>query len=210
MADEGRSEAMSEQPPREVEPVRPRALGTAIGVTTGSLVLLAAKLGLEKLDPALRLDDALTVGLVVMAMLPWFARLLSSAKLPGGWELEFRDIKASQERQSGVLATHEEQIRALRTAIRGIVTEYEHEKLVHLSRDGPFPCEYSADLCDELKRLRALGLIRHHEGTGLVRMAQAHGPGTAGGAFDLKQFFFITEDGRRYLTLRDQAVAGVP
>ena len=40
--------------------------------------------------------DAITLGLLVVAVLPWFSDLLQSAKLPGGWEVNFRDIEKQQ------------------------------------------------------------------------------------------------------------------
>ncbi|WP_417377694.1 hypothetical protein [Gimesia sp.] len=37
--------------------------------------------------------DSITIGLLVFAALPWFSTLIESAKLPGGWEVKFRDLK---------------------------------------------------------------------------------------------------------------------
>ena len=37
--------------------------------------------------------DAITVGLLIVAVLPWFSALIESAKLPGGWEVKFRDLQ---------------------------------------------------------------------------------------------------------------------
>jgi hypothetical protein len=170
------------------------------GVTAGALVLLAVKLLLQSALPSLKLDDALSVGLLIVAVLPWLSQLLTSAKLPGGWEFVFREIKENQEKQEGILLNQQEQIQALRTAVRGIVTKYEFDKLVGLSKDGPFLCKYSDDMFDELKRLRALSLIRHHEGTGLAQMAREHKDKDH--QFDLKRYFYVTEEGRSYVKIR--------
>lgn len=37
--------------------------------------------------------DGITIGLLVVAVLPWFYSLIESAKFPGGWEVRFRDLK---------------------------------------------------------------------------------------------------------------------
>ena len=37
--------------------------------------------------------DAVTFGLMVVAILPWLSELIESAKFPGGWEVKFRDVK---------------------------------------------------------------------------------------------------------------------
>src|SRR5262249_20373799 len=169
------------------------------GVTAGALVLLAVKLVLQSLYPSLKLDDSLTVGQLIVAVLPWAAQLLASAKLPGGWEFVFREIKDNQDKQQGILLNQQEQIQALRTAVRGIVTKHEFDKLVGLSKDGPFLCKYSDDMFDELKRLRALNLICHHEGTGLAQMARDYKGKDV--HFDLKRYFYILEPGRQYLRI---------
>ena len=150
----------------------------AAGVTTGAIGLLVVKLLMQATFPSLKLDDPLAVGLLVVAVLPWVAQLLSSAKLPGGWELVFREIKENQERQMGLLLNQQEEIQALRTAVRGIVTNYEFDKLVGLSKEGPFFCEYSDDMFNELKRLRAqqrgsFGFRRSHSLNVLTRTVGA-------------------------------------
>jgi hypothetical protein len=179
-------------------------LWVAGGITVVSLILLVVKLCLQTFYPSLRFDDSLSVGLLVVAVLPWFSLLLSSAKLPGGWELVFREIKENQEKQGGLLLNQQEQIQALRAAIRGIVTKYEYDKLLGLSVNEPFLCSYSDDMFDELKRLRALNLICHYEGTGLAKMKQEYDK-NRNSKFDLKRFFYITEEGRKYLKIRGEA-----
>jgi hypothetical protein len=175
-------------------------LWVAGGITAGSLILLGLKFWLQALQPSLKFDDPLSVGLLVVAVLPWLSQLLSSAKLPGGWELIFREIKENQDKQGDLLLNQQEQIQALRAAVRGIVTKYEYDKLVGLSQDEPFLCTYSDDMCDELKRLRALNLIWRHDGTGIAKMERDYRGKNL--QFDLKQYFYITDEGRRYLKIR--------
>lgn len=42
--------------------------------------------------------DGVSIGLLALAILPWLSPLIKSAKLPGGFEIEFQDVKAAAER----------------------------------------------------------------------------------------------------------------
>jgi hypothetical protein len=173
------------------------------GITAGALILLGLKLWVQTRYPAVSFDDAVSVGLLVVAVLPWLSQLLASAKLPGGWELVFRELKDHQDQQGDLLLQQQAQINALRAAVRGIVTRYEYDKLLGLSREGPFLCTYSDDMRDELRRLRALGLIWHHDGTGIAKMERDHRGKTQ--PFDVKHYFYITDEGRTYVEMRRKA-----
>jgi hypothetical protein len=81
--------------------------------------------------------------------------------------------------------------------LRGIITDYEHDKLKGLSRDKPFPCRYSPDLIDELRHLRAMNLVQNREGVGLRTITEHY----RDVEFDLRDIFFITDDGHEYLRL---------
>jgi hypothetical protein len=177
--------------------------GVAGGITAGALILLGLKLWVQTRYPAVAFDDAVSVGLLVVAVLPWLSQLLASAKLPGGWELVFRELKDHQDQQGDLLLEQQAQINALRAAVRGIVTRYEYDKLLGLSREGPFLCIYSDDMRDELRRLRALGLIWHHDGTGIAKMERDHRGKTQ--PFDVKHYFYITDEGRTYVEMRRKA-----
>ncbi len=112
------------------------------------------------------------------------------------------DIRSRQDAQGEELSRQLAQIRSLQVALQGIVTRYEFDKLVGLEASQPFMCYYSDDLYEELKKLRAMGLVRHHEGTGLATMRREYKDRNA--QFDLKRFFHITGEGREYLALRRQ------
>jgi len=109
-------------------------------------------------------------------------------------------LTSTQERQQQELVQHQAQIRSLQVALQGIVTQFEFDKLIGLSSDHAFLCYYSDDLYGELKRLRAMGLIRNHEGTGLSTIRRDYKDRNE--QFDLKRFFYITTAGQEYLTLR--------
>lgn len=39
--------------------------------------------------------DSITLGLLIMGVLPWRTNIIESAKLSGGWEVKFRDLEIS-------------------------------------------------------------------------------------------------------------------
>jgi hypothetical protein len=113
-------------------------------------------------------------------------------------------ISSRQEQHEKQLSLHQAQIRSLQMALQGIVTQYELDKLVGLSADQPFLCYYSEDLYNELKQLRAMALVHHHEGVGLSTIRRSYKDRNE--QFDLKRFFYITEQGREYLNLRRELI----
>ncbi len=110
------------------------------------------------------------------------------------------DIRARQDEHAQELSRQQTQIRSLQVALQGIVTKYEFDKLVGLDRNQPFVCYYSDDLYVELKRLRAMGLVHHHPGLGLGPIKARYKDRNA--QFDLRDYFYITAQGREYLALR--------
>ena len=110
------------------------------------------------------------------------------------------DLTDRQQQQERELSHHRDAIRSLQVALQGIVTNYEVDKLRGLDAATPFLCYYSDDLHNELKRLRAMGLIGNYEGVGLAAIRSRYKDRDQ--QFDLKDFFFITDQGREYLRLR--------
>ena len=45
--------------------------------------------------------DLITLGLLIVAVLPWLSSLLESAKFPGGWEVKFRDLQKAASQVTG-------------------------------------------------------------------------------------------------------------
>lgn len=89
-------------------------------------------------------------------------------------------------------------IDALRTAVEGVVTKYEYEKLVGLGADGPFLCWFHDNLPSEMKRLYDHGFVKeakHGSGPKLSHQNRDE-------EFDLKVYYRIDEPGERYLELR--------
>jgi hypothetical protein len=67
--------------------------GLKLAVSLGALTILLVRI----LFPALRID-AVSLGLIAVALLPWLSPLIKSAKLPGGFEIEFQDVKDAAEK----------------------------------------------------------------------------------------------------------------
>ncbi len=50
--------------------------------------------------------DSITIGLFIVALLPWLSTLIESAKFPGGWEIKFRDIQSAGKKVMGEDSKH--------------------------------------------------------------------------------------------------------
>lgn len=61
-------------------------------ISAAALIAIAAHL----IFPDLKIDG-ITIGLFVVAILPWLTDLIESAKFPGGWEVKFRAIAEAGE-----------------------------------------------------------------------------------------------------------------
>jgi hypothetical protein len=61
-----------------------------------SLVAVAA-IAVRIAFPDIRID-LVTLGLMIVAILPWLSELIESAKFPGGWEVKFRDLREAGEK----------------------------------------------------------------------------------------------------------------
>lgn len=55
---------------------------------------------IRKIQPNLLPADAVTLGLLVVAALPWISSFIDIAEFPGGWKFQFRKLEATQERQN--------------------------------------------------------------------------------------------------------------
>jgi hypothetical protein len=109
---------------------------------------------------------------------------------------QISEIRSRQE-------TTESHVRTLQLLIKGLVTEYEFDKLRGLAGDGPFKVEYQDQMLTELRRLLALGYARLQPGY-RTRVIQIH---DHRGEFDLKEYFSITDEGLEYLTLRNEQLS---
>jgi hypothetical protein len=60
-------------------------------ITIGAASLVAADLLWQDLG-----IDSVTLGLLLLAVLPWLGFLLQRVELPGGWKVDFREVRAAE------------------------------------------------------------------------------------------------------------------
>lgn len=61
-----------------------------VGISVVAALLIAVRIW----KPDLKIDT-ITLGLLIVVLLPWLSAMLESAKFPGGWEVKFRDLQAA-------------------------------------------------------------------------------------------------------------------
>ena len=168
---------------------------TLVGLPVKISVSLLAVIGLF-VHLFLKIDrfDGTAAGLLLIAVLPWLADLLDTLELPGGWKVNFRNIKREQMEQRKLLEQ-------LQLAVRLLLTDNELRHLKELAGTDPLPFhpgDWTNKIYEtELRRLRALGLIKGSVG-GYFR---------AGG--DAHKHLQITEEGIKYLQARAEQNAQV-
>ena len=107
---------------------------------------------------------------------------------------EISNIKSRQD-------TIETRVSTLQLLMKGLVSEFEYEKLRGLATSGPFMVKFHNDMYEELKRLDSIRYVWPQPGYGLVSIRERDGKGDE---FDLKQYVRITDEGLKYLKLRDE------
>jgi hypothetical protein len=133
------------------------------------------------------------LALIALAILPWVASHLSSAKLPGGIDLAFRDVERRQE-------LTERAIRQLRFIVDGFLTRDEYKHLLNIRDDREYEVKRNetGPLAAELRRLRALGLVENAtRDRGITDFARADGQNRR-----IAQWFRLTPRGNEYLRMR--------
>jgi predicted nucleotide-binding protein len=114
---------------------------------------------------------------------------------------DIRQLESRQDRHERELSRQRAEIRALQVVLASIVTRYELDKLMGLSRERPFLVRYSPDMMTELRRLRAMELIDNHREKGIRAIEQRYR--NSNEEFDLREYFYVTEHGMEYLELRE-------
>lgn len=64
-----------------------------LGISIASLGAIIARM----VWPDLKVD-VITLGLILVALLPWLSVLIESAKFPGGWEVKFRSLQSAAQK----------------------------------------------------------------------------------------------------------------
>jgi hypothetical protein len=149
---------------------------------------------------------ALLWPLIVIAIFYQFRPLLSpiieSAKTRkftlkiGGQELTMEEALGKVGQRQDQL---EYRVQVLQLLMKGFLTDFEYEKLQGLAGNAPFRVGFHWDMYHELRRLDALKYIQPQQGYGIESIKERDG---SGDPFDLKQYVYITQEGKEYLKLR--------
>jgi hypothetical protein len=159
-----------------------------LAISLGAVLLLAAHIAF----PRVRLEPS-ALGLAALAVLPWLSSIIDSAKVPGGWEVKFRQVQDEQMKQ------REDLDGVVRFLFESFVTRDELVHLEKLAAGSPFPFRPSPEFEKELRRLIGLGLIARKPGRGIRSMFEA--------GDDVRKHLDVTDRGREYLQRRNQ-IAG--
>jgi hypothetical protein len=139
--------------------------------------------------------DAVTLGLLALAAIPWLSEVIQSATM-GGFSIEFKRLERRQDRQGLLQEEQRKEIRQLRFLVSNFASPAEFTHLTKLVGGEPFPV-FSDDgtygfFRGELHRLRELRLIEGQPGKGLRSMDSEGG--------DVKDHFKITDKGKELLS----------
>src|SRR5712692_3382560 len=140
------------------------------------------------------IPDAITAGLLILALLPWLSPIIKSIEVTGLGKLELK-VDEAKEKQ----ALLQEEVDSLRFLVSGFVTEWELCHLTKLALEAPFDYQRGSGKDDrfinEIIRLRDFGLVAKRIDYSLYDIPPSG---------DLKQYVELTERGRTYLKLRQQ------
>lgn len=137
--------------------------------------------------------DAITLGLLVVATLPWFADLLDSAELPGGWKFAFKDLKEQQELQG-------QQIQQLTFLINNFLSQNQLDCLKAMKEGREFLFDKRSSVVeqakDDIRRLFSAGLIARKPKQGFRTLFDQ-----GSDVQDVNEHFYITDQGKQFLAL---------
>jgi hypothetical protein len=148
--------------------------------------------------------DAIALGLAVVGLSPWIARVVKTMKF-GGVEVSFQEVKEEVRRQGEKVERQGSEIEQLRFLIEHLLPQWEVQHLKYLADSGPFEVDLdhtSREFEGELRHLRGLGLIEH---TGDATLSSFMHSG--GRTKNVKDYFRLTSKGREYLKYREQSGA---
>jgi hypothetical protein len=145
--------------------------------------------------PALKIDS-ITLGLLIVAALPWFSDLLQSAELPGGWKVVFKDIaniKKEQEIQG-------KEIQRLTFLINNFLSQNQLDCLRAMQAGDNFIFNKKSGVVeqdkDDIRRLFSSGLIDRRPKKGFRTLFEQ-----GEDMQNINEHFCITDRGREFLSL---------
>ena len=124
------------------------------------------------------------------------------------WGVELERVKVVVDQVEKRQEIQESEIKAIQIALEGVLTKHEIGLLEGLKMPAKFMIRYEPDLYRYLHRLDGLNFIQPNSGYGLITIEERHKddeklpvPPHERPSFDLKEFVYITDDGKRYLNI---------
>lgn len=167
--------------------------------------------------PELRVD-AITLGLIIVAMLPWASDLVKSAEFPGGWKIEFQDVAKAGAKIEGLDGELEPSVASERPSYVGAADENPKLALVGLRIEIENRIRQLAKVADinatrslmiVFRDLREGGILQEPSASGLQDLIIAGNQAAHGARVDPAAARWAIEHGPRILGVLDQAVQEV-
>jgi hypothetical protein len=124
------------------------------------------------------------------------------------WGVELERVKVAVDQVEKRQDIQESEIKAIQIALKGVLTKHEIGLLEGLNMSPKFMIRFEPDLYRYLHRLDGLNFIQPNPGYGLITIEELHKddeklpvPPHERPSFDLKEFVYITDDGKRYLNI---------
>lgn len=163
--------------------------------------------------------DAITLLLIVIAILPWLAPLIKSLELPGGWKLEFQELQkaASRAETAGLLSTEEQAIsvsyafqsiaeRDPNLALAGLRIEIE-KRLTSLVEAKGIKQDHPAGVGQLLRLLVKMEVLTNEERSILADMVNLLNSAVHGAAVDPRAADWAIDVGPRLLSSLDERIS---
>jgi hypothetical protein len=162
--------------------------------------------------------DAITLALIVIAILPWLAPLIKSLELPGGWKLEFQELQkvASRAETAGLLAAEPSQKevdfsfqsianRDPNLALAGLRIEIE-KRLSQLAEIHNLNTRHPMSVGQALRALTQAEVLTNEERSILADMVNMLNSAVHGGDVDSRAASWAIDVGPRLLTSLDERI----
>lgn len=140
--------------------------------------------------------DAISLGLLGLAALPWFSDFIQSAELPGGWKVVFKDIDEIKQQQE----IQGKEIQRLSFLMNNFLNQNQLNCLRAMQAGDHFKFDKRSGVTeqdkDDIRRLFSAGLIDRRPGKGF-RTLFDQGEDEQ----NVNDHFCITDQGIRFLDL---------
>ena len=163
--------------------------------------------------------DAITLALIIIAILPWLAPLVKSLELPGGWKVEFQELQkvASRAETAGLLAAEASQKevdfsfqsianRDPILALAGLRIEIE-KRLLQLTKIHNLNQRHSTSVGQALRALTQAEVLTNEERSILADMVNILNSAVHGGDVVPHIALWAIDIGPRLLTSLDERIS---